>query len=102
MASSWKRWDTWLALAAMGVCLAVAAGLGLWGYMSSTAAVLHPTPAGVPSVTRSTPGPRWTGAVERARLIVREALREQNVPGISVAVGVDQALVWAEGFGWPP
>jgi hypothetical protein len=48
-------------------------------------------------------------AVERARDIVRALMLEQNLPGVSVAVGVDQptaaptnegAIVWAEGFGW--
>ena len=35
-----------------------------------------------------------------ARQIVRAALTEQNLPGLSVAVGVGGDIVWAEGFGW--
>jgi len=31
---------------------------------------------------------------------VRAALSEQNLPGLSVAIGVDGEIVWAEGFGW--
>jgi CubicO group peptidase (beta-lactamase class C family) len=31
---------------------------------------------------------------------VRALIIEQNLPGLSVAVGVDGAIVWAEGFGW--
>jgi CubicO group peptidase (beta-lactamase class C family) len=38
--------------------------------------------------------------VEHARGIVRDALGEQNLPGLSVAVGVGGEVVWAEGFGW--
>lgn len=39
-------------------------------------------------------------AVERASERIRAWLAENNVPGVSVAVGVDGGLVWAEGFGW--
>jgi CubicO group peptidase (beta-lactamase class C family) len=31
---------------------------------------------------------------------VRDAIAEQNLPGLSVAVGVDGTLAWAEGFGY--
>src|SRR6185295_20237340 len=32
--------------------------------------------------------------------IVRAALVDHNLPGLSVAVGVSRDIVWAEGFGW--
>ena len=32
--------------------------------------------------------------------IMRAGLTQQNLPGLSVAVGVDGDIVWAEGFGW--
>jgi serine beta-lactamase-like protein LACTB, mitochondrial len=51
-------------------------------------------------VTHSTPLPKWVKAVEQGRQIVRAGLAEQNLPGLSVAVGVDGDIVWAEGFGW--
>jgi CubicO group peptidase (beta-lactamase class C family) len=38
--------------------------------------------------------------VEQARQIVRASVAEQNLPGVSVAVGIDGAIVWAEGFGF--
>jgi CubicO group peptidase (beta-lactamase class C family) len=38
--------------------------------------------------------------VEQSRQRVRAGLSSQNLPGISVAVGVDGEIVWAEGFGW--
>jgi CubicO group peptidase (beta-lactamase class C family) len=44
--------------------------------------------------------PKWAGAVKEAGQSVREALVKQNLPGLSVAVGVNGELVWAEGFGW--
>jgi serine beta-lactamase-like protein LACTB len=31
---------------------------------------------------------------------MRAGLTQQNLPGLSVAVGVDGDIVWAEGFGW--
>jgi CubicO group peptidase (beta-lactamase class C family) len=31
---------------------------------------------------------------------MRAGLAEQNLPGLSVAIGVDGDIVWAEGFGW--
>jgi CubicO group peptidase (beta-lactamase class C family) len=92
--------QTWLALIVAAVGLLLAAILGLWGYMSVTATPLHPTLQNVPSVTRSAPLPKWADAVEQGRQIVRAGLTEQNLPGISVAVGVGRDLVWAEGFGW--
>jgi CubicO group peptidase (beta-lactamase class C family) len=38
--------------------------------------------------------------VEQARQIVRASLSEDNLPGLSVAVGAGGDIVWAEGFGW--
>ena len=95
-----SRTQTWLALIVVAVGLFVAAILGLFAYMSFTATPLHPNPQDVPSVTRSAPLPKWADAVEQGRQIVRAGLIEQNLPGLSVAVGVGGDIVWAEGFGW--
>jgi len=54
----------------------------------------------VPSVSESAPSPQWAAAVDRARATARAAIVEQNLPGVSIAVGVGGAIVWAEGFGW--
>jgi hypothetical protein len=64
----------------------------------------------VPSVIDTTPSPQYAAAVERARELVRAAVLEQNLPGVSVAVGAGLrsgplakeggSIVWAEGFGW--
>jgi serine beta-lactamase-like protein LACTB len=95
-----SRTETWLALIVLAVGLLLAAILGLWGYMSATATPLHPNPQDVPSVTHSAPLPKWADAVEQGRQIVRAGLSEQNLPGLSVAVGIGGDIVWAEGFGW--
>ena len=94
------RMQTWLALLVLGVGLLIAAIGGLWAFMSATATPLHPDAQDVKSVTYSPPLPKWAGAVEQGRQIVRADLIEQNLPGISVAVGVGGDIVWAEGFGW--
>jgi len=54
----------------------------------------------VPSVSESAPLPQWAAAVDRARPTVRAAIVDQNLPGISVAVGAGGTIVWTEGFGW--
>ena len=95
-----RRTETWLALILLLIGLIPAAILGIWGYMSATATTLHPNPQDTPSVAHSAPLPAWADAVEQAREIVRARLTEQNLPGLSVAVGVDGNIVWAEGFGW--
>jgi serine beta-lactamase-like protein LACTB len=95
-----SRTQTWLALFVVAVGLLVAAILGLFAYVSYTATPLHPNPQDVPSVTRSAPLAKWADAVEQGRQIVRAGLTAQNLPGLSVAVGVGGDIVWAEGFGW--
>jgi CubicO group peptidase (beta-lactamase class C family) len=95
-----NRIQTWLALIVAAVGVLIAAILGLFAYMSATATPLHPDPQSVPTVTRSDPSRKWAGAVERGRQIMRAGLTEQNLPGLSVAVGIGGEMVWAEGFGW--
>ena len=95
-----KRTDTWLALAVLAVGLPIAAVLGTLMYFSVSTTPLHPNPQDVKSVMRSAPLPAWAAAVEQGQQLVRAGLTEQNLPGISVAVGVDGDIVWAEGFGW--
>jgi CubicO group peptidase (beta-lactamase class C family) len=95
-----KRTETWGALVVAVIGLIPVAILGIWGYMSATATPLHPEAADVPSVTRSAAPQQWAAASERARQIARASLSEQNLPGLSAAVGIDGEIVWAEGFGW--
>lgn len=95
-----RRTDTWLALIVLAIGLIPVAIVGLWAYMAATATPLHPNTTDAPSVTQSAPVPKWARAVEEGRHIVRAGLKEQNLPGLSVAVGVGDDIVWAEGFGW--
>lgn len=99
MSRKWNRSEIWwVVIAVLGVLFSVI--LGLPRYMKYTATVLHPQPQNAPSSTRTEPAPSWGPAVSRSREIVRAGLSEQNVPGLSVAVGVGNEIVWAEGFGW--
>ncbi len=80
--------------------LPVVAIAGMWLFVTVQRPVLHPTPQTIPSVTHTDPSPQWSEAVDRARRIMRADLAEQNLPGLSVAVGAGGDIVWAEGFGW--
>ncbi len=97
---SWNRTETWLALLVVGVGVLLAFIAGLHTYMTATAPTWHPEPGAVPSATLAAPSGPWAAAADSARQSVRAAVSEQNLPGLSVAVGVDGGLVWAEGFGW--
>jgi CubicO group peptidase (beta-lactamase class C family) len=68
--------------------------------VTSTATPVHPDAESVPAATDSNPPQEWRGAVDSARTIARDELVAQNLPGLSVAVGVGSDLVWAEGFGF--
>jgi len=92
-----RSWLGWILVPIGPLVVAIA---GMWLFISLTRPVLHPNPQAIPSVTHADPSPQWSEAVDRARRIIRAGLAEQNLPGLSVAVGVGGDLVWAEGFGW--
>ena len=94
------RIEIWIALIVAAIGLLPAALGGLWLYMKATATPLHPNPRDVPSVAQSAPLPMWADAAEQGRRIVRANLTENNLPGLSVAVGAGGDIVWAEAFGW--
>jgi len=95
-----SRKETWITAIVLAVGLPIVVVAGVLYYMSVTAAPIHPNPQDVKSVMESPPLPQWSDAVEQGRQLVRAGLAEQNLPGISVAVGIGQDVVWAEGFGW--
>jgi serine beta-lactamase-like protein LACTB len=95
----WSRTKIWVASIAAILGLLPAVIVGLLGYLRATAP-LHTNAADVPTVAQSSPSPERAAAAELARQIVRAALVEQNLPGLSAAVGVGGDVVWAEGVGW--
>jgi serine beta-lactamase-like protein LACTB len=95
-----RRKQIWLVVLAVPPGLLLVFIMALFAYVNATKTPLHPDPQQMKSVGHSDPSPKWSGAVERGRQIVRADLTRQNLPGLSVAVGVDGNIVWAEGFGW--
>jgi serine beta-lactamase-like protein LACTB len=76
------------------------AGLGIYTFVMTVSTKLHPNSRDVPSVALAAPSPTWAAAVDQGRQIARAGVAGQNLPGLSVAVGVGGEIVWAEGFGW--
>jgi CubicO group peptidase (beta-lactamase class C family) len=95
-----NRLPIWAARTALAAGVSIAAFAAFLTHEVTARAPLYAQPPDVPSVSGSAPAPRWAAAVERARPIVRAAVVEQNLPGVSIAVGMDGGTVWAEGFGW--
>jgi hypothetical protein len=95
-----NRLPTWAARTALAVGVAVAAFAALLTHGTVVSAPLFAQSQDVPSVVDPAPSPQYAAAVERARQLVRAAVLEQNLPGVSVAVGAGGTVVWAEGFGW--
>jgi len=95
---TWK--ETWVTPILLVVGLPIAAVVGFLMYVAVTSTPLYPNPQDVKSVMASAPSPRWADAVEQGRQLVRARVSQQNLPGLSVAVGVSGEIVWAEGFGW--
>ena len=95
-----NRRATWVVRTVVAGVALVVVIVALPIYIIATATPLHPQAQSVLSVTESEPSPQWSEAVGRARHIIRTGLAEQNLPGLSVAVGAGGEIVWAEGFGW--
>lgn len=98
--SARNRLPIWAGRTALAVGVLSAAFAAFLTHAVTVAAPLFPQPADVPSVVDSAPSSQYAEAVTRARELVRAAVVEQNLPGVSVAVGADGTIVWAEGFGW--
>jgi serine beta-lactamase-like protein LACTB, mitochondrial len=94
----WKQKG--LALIGAGLGALLVAGLALYSFITTMATPPHTNLEAVPSVTNAEPLPKWADAVAQARQLARAGVVEQSLPGLSVAVGVDGEIVWAEGFGW--
>lgn len=94
------RTETVLTVIVAGVGVVLIGVAGLWIYISATTVPIHPSAQDVPSVAPPGSMAKWAAAAENARQVVRAHLAEQNLPGLSIAVGVNGDIVWTEGFGW--
>lgn len=95
-----KGLPMWAARAAIATGVAAAAFAAFLTHGVVVTAPLFPESQEVTSVIGSAPSPQYAAAVERAQKLVRASVLEQNLPGVSVAVGTGGTIVWAEGFGW--
>jgi hypothetical protein len=104
-----NRLPVWAARTALAAGVVVAAFAAFLTHRLVVTAPLFPQAQAVPSAVGRPPSPPYAAAVERARELVRAAVLEQNLPGVSVAVGIglpsvasakEGTIVWAEGFGW--
>ncbi len=97
-----NRLPIWAWRTALAVGVLMAAFAAFLTHAVTVAAPLFAQPRDVPSVSEPAPSPQWVAAVDRARPMVRAAIVEQNLPGVSIAVGMGMGvgILWAEGFGW--
>jgi serine beta-lactamase-like protein LACTB len=95
-----SRMPTWFALILVVVGLLALGIPGLFVYMRVSATKVHPDSQEIPSVMDSLPSEKWAGAAEQARKIVRTSISENNLAGLSIAVGLDGKIVWTEAFGF--
>jgi hypothetical protein len=95
-----NRLPIWAGRTALAVGVLSAAFAAFLIHAATVAAPLFAQPPDVPSISAPTPSPQWAAAVDRARPMVRAAIVQQNLPGVSIAVGMGGGIVWAEGFGW--
>ncbi len=56
--------------------------------------------AQAPSIAEARASDEYTDAIDASRQLILRIMDEAGVPGASVAVGVGDKIVWAEGFGW--
>lgn len=90
-------WRSWI-IGPIGLLAIGIAGTLL--FTSAKGQVLHPDPQSIPSTTQPHLSASWSEAADRTRSHIRASLAEQNLPGLSVAVGAGGAILWSEGFGW--
>jgi hypothetical protein len=95
-----NRLPAWAARTALAVGVLIAAFAAFLTHAVAVTVPLFAQPQNVPSVIDPAPPPQYAAAVGRARELVRAAILEQNLPGVSVAVGAGGTMVWAEGLGW--
>lgn len=95
-----NRLSKWVSRIALAIGILMAGFAAYLTHAITLTAPLFAQAPDVPSVSEPAPSSPVATAIDRARPIVRAAIMEQNLPGISIAVGMGGTAVWAEGFGW--
>jgi serine beta-lactamase-like protein LACTB, mitochondrial len=80
--------------------IALAVAIFFAFFILATVTRVHPEVAAIPSAVSVPPSSHWANAVQAARKLARSALADGNLPGVSIAVGAEGQLVWAEAFGY--
>jgi len=96
MGSPRRHAEAALAVAAAVATITLAGAL----YVAFIVNPMHRDPAAIPSTAADRDPGGHAAAVAFVTRRARAMLFEQNLPGLSVAVAVDGAIVWAEGFGF--
>lgn len=91
---------TWWTVGIGAAGVLFAAALGIVTFLRAMKTPLYRSPQEVPSIQQPAPTREWAAAAALAQQRARAAVVEQNLPGLSIAVGAGNRLVWAEGFGW--
>jgi CubicO group peptidase (beta-lactamase class C family) len=99
MTSARRRGEGALAAFIAGAAVIVVVVAALL-YFGSTVTPVHTTAEAIPSTPAGTDAERYVAAVNEGRQLARAVLVAENVPGLSVAVALDGAIVWTEGFGY--
>jgi serine beta-lactamase-like protein LACTB, mitochondrial len=99
MKSARRRAEAVVAALVAGAAVVLAVGAGVL-YVGSTVNPVHTDPAAIPSAAAEAGAGRYVAAVDEARRLARALLMKENLPGLSMAVAVDGAVVWTEGFGY--
>ena len=99
MESARRRGEAVLAVLVAGAAVVLVVGAGVL-YFGSTVDPVHTSPAVIPSAAADVDAGPHMAAVAEARRLARALLVEENLPGLSLAVAVDGAIVWTEGFGY--
>src|SRR3989442_2709731 len=98
-----RRLPTWAGRTAVAVGALIAAFAAFLIHSIKIEAPLFAQAPGVPSFSASAPSPQLAAAVDRGRPMVRAAIVEQNLPGVSIAVGIcggPRHSVWAPRVGF--
>jgi serine beta-lactamase-like protein LACTB, mitochondrial len=90
----------WRTEAALAIFLAVAMVGASTAYFGCIPDHVHTDPAAITSTAAEMNVAPHAASIEEARRLARVLLVDENLPGLSVAVAVDGAIVWAEGFGY--
>lgn len=94
-----NRLPGWAAGTAIVVGIVVAAFAAVLAHGVAVSSPLFRPPQGIPSVAGPALAADQMAAAGQARAQVHAVMLEQNLPGVSVAVGRGGRVVWAEGFG---